>query len=74
MVISDRGNCGATSGGFKRRLGRGVLLLRHRFVVQFGFRLGNFLKDGILLEFLLDQRLEFKRRRLEQRQRVLQLR
>ena len=39
-----------------------------------GFGDGGFLQNGILLQFLLDQRLQFERGRLQQRQRLLQLR
>jgi hypothetical protein len=34
----------------------------------------HFFEDGILLEFLLDERLEFERGGLQQRQRLLELR
>ncbi len=62
-------------GRLERRLFRRVILCRCRLVVlQFGFRCGDFLEHGILLQFMLDHRLEFKRRRLEQCQRMLQLR
>ena len=45
-----------------------------RLVGQLGFRRRDFFQHGILLQFLLDQRLQFQRRRLEQRQRLLELR
>ena len=66
--------------GIKRRIFRGFRGFGHfigivlRFVVQIGFRLGHFLEHGILLQLLFDERLEFEGRRLEQRQRLLELR
>ena len=46
----------------------------HRFVRQFQFRRRDFLEDRVLLKLLFDESFEFKGRRLQQRQRLLELR
>ena len=58
-------------------LGGGVAVvadLFDRFFRQFHIRALDFFEDGILLEFLFDERLEFEHRCLQQRQRLLELR
>ena len=62
-----------------RRLGRvgragGFLGLAVFLLLQRRLRQRRFLQHGILLKFLLHHRLQFKRGRLQQRQRLLQLR
>ena len=44
------------------------------FFAQFRVLIRDFFEHGVLLQFRLDERLEFERRRLQQRQRLLELR
>ncbi len=58
-----------------RRLGRGIVLAAVLdTVVQLHFGGGDFLQQRILRQLLFHQRLQFQRRRLQQGQRLLQLR
>ena len=52
--------------GLRAAFGLGLLLLE--------FTGGGFFEQRVLLHLLLDERLQFQRRRLEQRQRLLELR
>ena len=63
-----------TQYGFRAVISTSFADIFKRAIRQFDFLLGDFFEHGILLQFLFDERLEFKRRRLQQRQRLLELR
>ena len=56
-------------GGFGHFIG-----IAFRLVAQVDFLRRHFFQHRILLQFLFDERLEFEGRRLQQRQRLLELR
>jgi len=56
---------------------RGIAVFTHfldRLVREFDFRSFDFFEHGILLQLLLDEGFQFQRGRLQQRQRLLELR
>ena len=65
-------------GGRFGQIGRGdgsvIRLVVFDLLVHLHFGCRHFLQQGVLLQLLLDQRLQLQRRRLQQRQRLLQLR
>jgi hypothetical protein len=52
----------------------GFTRVSDRLFRQVDFRAFYFFEDGILLEFLFDERFQFQHGRLKQRQRLLELR